>query len=73
MVSTNFGASLVAQMLKNLPTVWETGAQSLGWEDPLEKGMAARSRILAWAIPMDRVAWRATVHGVAKSWTLPSD
>ena len=39
----------------------------LGWEDPLEEGMAAHSSILAWRIPMDRGAWRATVHGVAKS------
>ena len=40
---------------------------SLGWEDPLEEGMAAHSSILAWRIPMDRGAWRATVHGVAES------
>ena len=47
----------------------ETWVQSLGQEDPLEVGMATHSSILAWRIPMDRVAWRATVHGVAKSWT----
>ena len=41
-----------------------------GWEDPLEKGMATHSSILAWRIPMDRGAWRAAVHGVAKR---PSD
>ena len=58
-VSANFGASLVAQMVKNLPAMWETRVQSLGWDDPLEKGMATRSRILAWRIPMDRGAWRA--------------
>ena len=69
MVSANFGASLVAQMVKNLPAMWETRVQSLDWDDPLEKGMATRSRILAWRIPMDRGAWWATVHGVAKSWT----
>ena len=40
-------ASLVAQMVKNLPTIWETWVQSLGWEDPLEKGMATHSNILA--------------------------
>ena len=40
--------------------------QSLGWEDPLEEGMATHSSILAWRIPMDRGAWRATVHGVRK-------
>ena len=45
------GASLVAQMEKNLPAVQETWAQSLGWEDVLEKGMAAHSSILAWGIP----------------------
>ena len=44
-------ASLVAQMLKNLPTLWETWVQSLGKEDPLEKGMATHSSILAWKIP----------------------
>ena len=44
-------ASLVAQMVKNLPAVWETQVQSLGWEDPLEKGMATHSSILAWRIP----------------------
>ena len=43
-----FGASLVAQMVKNLPTTQETRVPSLGWEDPLEKGMATHSSILAW-------------------------
>ena len=42
---------------------------SLGQEDPLEEGMAAHSSILAWRIPMDRRAWRATVHKIAKSQT----
>ena len=37
-----------------------------GWEDPLEEGMTTHSSILAWKIPMDRGAWQATVHGVAK-------
>ena len=41
----------MAQTVKNLPLVQETGVQSLGWEDPLEKGMAAHSSILAWRIP----------------------
>ena len=62
-----FGASLAAQTVKNLPAVWETWVRSLGQEDPLEKGMATHSSILAWRIPMDRGAWRATVHGVAKN------
>ena len=64
-----FGASLVAQMVKNLPTMWETWVQSLGWEDPLEEGMATHSSILAWRIPMDRGAWQATLHGVTKNQT----
>ena len=56
---------VMAQMVKNL----ETWVQSLGWEDPLEEGMATHSSILAWRVPVDRGAWRATVHGTAKSWT----
>ena len=56
-------------MVKNLPAKQETQVQSLGWEDPLEKEMATHSSILVWEIPMDRAAWRATGHGVAKSWT----
>ena len=47
----------------------ETWVHSLGWEDPLEEGMATYSSILAWRIPMDRGAWCATVNRVAKSWT----
>ena len=43
-------ASLVAQLVKNLPAVQETQVRSLGWEDPLEKEMAAHSSILAWKI-----------------------
>ena len=43
--------SLVAQMVKNLPTMQETWVQSLGWKDPLEKEMAIHSNILAWKIP----------------------
>ena len=59
----------MAQTIKNPPAVQETWAQSLVWEDPLEKGMATHSSILAWRVPMDRGAWRATVHGAAKSQT----
>ena len=44
-------ASLVAHLVKNLPAMWETWVQSLGWEDPLEKGTATHSSILAWRIP----------------------
>ena len=43
--------SLVTQMVKRLPTMWETQVQSLGWEDLLEKEMATHSSILAWKIP----------------------
>ena len=52
--------------VKMLPAMQETQVPSLSWEDPLEKGMATHSSILAWRIPMDRGAWWATVHGVAK-------
>ena len=62
-------ASLVAQLVKNPPAVWEIWVQSLGWEDPLQKGKATHSSILAWRIPMDRGAWQATGLGVAKSQT----
>ena len=55
-------ASLVVQLVKNSPTMWEIWVQSLGWEDPLEKGKATHSSILAWRNP-----W--IVHGVTKSWT----
>ena len=44
-------ASLVAQMVKNLPAVQETWVRCLGWEDPLEKEMATRSSILAYEVP----------------------
>ena len=62
-------AFLVTQVVKNLSAMQETWVLSLGWEDPLEEGMVTHSSILAWRIPMDRGAWRATVHGVAKSQT----
>ena len=45
------GKNLVAQMVKNLPTVQETWVQSPGWEDPVEKRMATHSRTFAWRIP----------------------
>ena len=65
-------ASLVDQMVKNPPAVWETWVRSLGWEDPLEEGMATHSSVLAWRIPWIEkpvhVAW-ATVRAVTKSQT----
>ena len=56
-------------MVKNPPTVWETWVQSLGWHEGMawHEGMSTHSSVLAWRIPMDRGAWRATVHMVAKS------
>ena len=57
-------ASLVAQLVENTPAMWETWVRSLGWEDPLEKGMATS---LPWN-SMDYI-----VHGVQKSWTRLSD
>ena len=60
-------ASLVAQMVKNLPAMQETWVRSLGCEDPLEEGMATHTSSHARRIPMDRGAWWAIVHGVTKS------
>ena len=61
-------ASQVAQMVKNPPARQQTQVRSLGQEDPLEKGMATHSSILAW-----RISWTekslAVVHGVTQSWT----
>ena len=56
-INTHDGASLVAQMVKNLPAMQETQVQFLGRQDPLEKGMATHSRILAWRIPWT-IPWR---------------
>ena len=58
-------ASLVAQMVKHLPAMWETQLQSLGWEDLLEKEMATHSSILVWRIPVflsgESHGWRSMV------------
>ena len=62
-------ASLVAQLVKNLPIMQETWVQSLGLEDLLDEGMATHSSILAWRILKDRGAWRSIVHGVTQSRT----
>ena len=64
-----FWASLVAQTVRNPPTMQEIWVQSLGWEDPLEKGMATHSSILAWRIAINRGAWWATVHRASESDT----
>ena len=66
-------ASLVTQLVKNLPAMWETWVWSQGWEDPLEKRTATHSNILGLKNSLDRGAWQATVHGVSKSWTQLSD
>ena len=67
-------ASLGAQKVKSLPAEpREAWVRSLGWEDPLGEGMATYSSIPALRIPMDKGAWWATVHGVAKSRTRLSD
>ena len=60
-------------MIKNLPGMQETWIPFLGREDPLEKGMATYSSVLAWRIPTDRGAWWAPVHGAAESQTQLSD
>ena len=60
-------ASLVAQLVKNLPTMWETWVQSLGWEDPLQKGTATHSSVLAWRIPRTEEPGRLPVQGVTES------
>ena len=62
-------ASLVTQMVKNLPAIQETWLRCPGCEDPLEEDMETQSSILAWRIPMDRGAWRAIVHEVTKNRT----
>ena len=58
----------MAQPVKNLPAMRETGVRSMGGEDPLEEKMASHSSILAWEIPWTEEPGGATVHGVAKSW-----
>ena len=50
-------ASMVAQMVKNLPAVWETCVLSLGWEGPLEEGMATHPNILAYSSPLEQSPW----------------
>ena len=61
--------SPVAQMVKTQPAMQETWVCSLGQEDPLEKGMAAHSSVLAWRIPWHIQGLMGYSHGVAKGWT----
>ena len=56
--------SLVTQTIRNLPAVQETWVQSLGWKDPLEKGTAAHSSILAW-----RILWTEEPGGLQSTWS----
>ena len=58
--------SLVAQLVKNLPAMRETWVQSLGWEDPLEKGKSTHSNILAWRIPW--TVWPTGLQRVRNNW-----
>ena len=61
------GASLVAQMVKNLPVMHETWVQPLGWEDPLEKGMATHCSILVWEIPWTEETGRLWSMGLQRA------
>ena len=58
----------MAQLVKNMPAMWETWVRSMGWEDPLEKGKATQLQVSGLENSMDCI-----VHGVAKSWTQLSD
>ena len=60
------GISLVAQIVKSLPAMWETWVQSLAWEDPLEKEMATQSSILAWKISWMEELGRIQSMGVQR-------
>ena len=64
---------LSSSVVKNPPAKQETGVQSLGQKDPLEKEMATQLQYSCLENPMDREAWWATAHSVAKSWTQLSD
>ena len=58
----------MAHLVKNPPAMLETWVQSLSWENPLEKGKATHSSVLAWTIP-----WTVSVYEVAQSWTQLND
>ena len=59
----------MVQTVNSLSAMWETQVQSLGWEDPLEKGIASHFHILAWRIPWTEELGGLLVHGVAESIT----
>ena len=63
----------MAQLVKNLPATQETRNGSLGWEDPLEEGMATQLQYSCLENSMDRGAWQATVHRSQRVWTGLSD
>ena len=63
-------ASLVAQLVKNLPAMQETWVRSLGWEDPLQKEMATHSSILAWRIPLTEESGRLQSMGLQELDTI---
>ena len=67
MLHACYQAPLVVQMVENPPVTQEAWVRYLGWEDPLEEGMATHSSFLVWKIPMDRGAWWATVHVITNS------
>ena len=60
--------SLLAQVVKDLPEMQEAQVPSLGQKDPLEKGMAVHSSILAWRNPQTKEPWQAALQGVTQSW-----
>ena len=64
------GASLVVQMVRNLPAMWETQVRSLGREDPLEEEMATHSSILAWRIPWTEQPGRLQSMAIRKHLSL---
>ena len=66
-------ASLVAQLVKNLPAMWETRVRSLNWEEPLEKETANHSGFLAWEISWTEEPGRLKSMGVTKGWTQLSE
>ena len=63
-------ASLVAQMVKNLPAVWDTWVQSLDWEGPLEESLATHSSVVAWRSPMDCKPPGSSVHRIFQAGIL---